>query len=65
MEQNTTLLYFVAGANVNAVQENGETALHIAARHGRFKIVSFLLQDGADPTYLSKVSELYLRSVIF
>ncbi len=48
---------------MNAIQENGETALHIASRHGHLKIVYALLQDGADPTFLSKVnfSEIFYK----
>ena len=35
--------------------QNGETALHIAARHGQLKMVSALLEEGTDPTQHSKV----------
>ena len=36
--------------------QNGETALHIAARHGQLKMVQALLHDGGDPMWQSKVT---------
>ena len=36
-------------------QQNGETAIHIASRHGFLKMVQELLEEGADPVCLSKV----------
>ncbi|XP_074641301.1 uncharacterized protein LOC141899048 [Tubulanus polymorphus] len=53
-----------SGANVNASRENGETALHIAARHGQLKMINALLEEGADPTAQSKVGETALHSSI-
>lgn len=65
-----------SGANVNAAQEvcdmiarsltqfilmqNGETALHISARYGHLKILVELLEEQADPTWLSKVGSVQL-----
>ena len=37
--------------------QNGETALHIAARHGQLKMVQALLKDGGDPMWQSKVTD--------
>jgi ankyrin repeat protein len=43
-----TRLLIEAGANVNARFENGDTALHVAARLGRDKSVELLLAAGPD-----------------
>ncbi len=43
------------GANVNATEENGWTALMLAARDGRSSIVRFLLARGADPRHRSRL----------
>ena len=37
-----------AGADVNAVQQDGVTPLHAAARNGRLDLVQLLLEHGAD-----------------
>ena len=37
------------GANVNAANEDGDTALHLAAHHGFNTVVRYLVSRGADP----------------
>jgi ankyrin repeat protein len=39
----------VAGVDVNQRDRYGQTALMLAARHGREKVVDLLLQHGAEP----------------
>ncbi|XP_078580181.1 uncharacterized protein LOC144864139 isoform X2 [Branchiostoma floridae x Branchiostoma japonicum] len=46
-----------SGAEVNAPQEDGETALHIAARHGNIKMMQALMEDGGDLMMQSKMGE--------
>ena len=41
-------LLLEAGADKDAAQQNGRTALHVAARKGCFKVVKLLLGAGAD-----------------
>ncbi|KAL5017010.1 hypothetical protein ScPMuIL_006599, partial [Solemya velum] len=53
-----------SGANVNATKDNGETAIHIAARHCQFKMVETLLEEGADPTQQSKIGETALHIAV-
>ena len=49
-----------SGADPNITMENGETPLHVAARHGRLRVIRLLLQDGAALTQKSKVKEPFL-----
>lgn len=35
--------------------QNGETAMHIAARNGQLKMLQALMEEGGDPTQQSKV----------
>ncbi|MGH0158275.1 UNVERIFIED_CONTAM: hypothetical protein FKN15_040052 [Acipenser sinensis] len=46
-----------SGADVNAEQENGETAMHIAARHGSLRMLQALIEEGGDLTCQSKAGE--------
>ncbi|GFV09793.1 hypothetical protein TNCV_2598481 [Trichonephila clavipes] len=50
-------LIIKSGADVNARNEDGETPLHNAARHGQLKTVTQLLEDGAGLDSLSKNGE--------
>lgn len=50
-----------SGADPNITMENGETPLHVAARHGRLRIIRLLLQDGAN---LQKTSKVFFYSVL-
>lgn len=36
--------------------QDGETPLHVAARFGQLNMVPALLEEGADPTQVSKVT---------
>ena len=45
---DTLKVLLAEGADVNAKDSNGLTALHIAAKFGRMKVVEFLLANGAD-----------------
>uniref|UniRef100_A0A4W3GDN1 Serine/threonine-protein phosphatase 6 regulatory ankyrin repeat subunit C-like n=1 Tax=Callorhinchus milii TaxID=7868 RepID=A0A4W3GDN1_CALMI len=46
-----------SGADVNTDQENGETAMHIVARHGNLRMLQALLEEGGDLTCQSKAGE--------
>ncbi|CDQ78336.1 unnamed protein product [Oncorhynchus mykiss] len=46
-----------SGADVNAEQENGETAMHVAARHGGLRMMRALKEEGGDLTWRSKAGE--------
>ncbi|ROI69406.1 Ankyrin-3 [Anabarilius grahami] len=53
-----------SGADVNAEQENGETAMHVAARHGALQMIQALIQEGGDVTWKSKVDENSLHVAV-
>ncbi|XP_076081609.1 uncharacterized protein LOC143052446 isoform X2 [Mytilus galloprovincialis] len=53
-----------SGADVNATRENGETAMHIAARHGQIQMVIACLEEGGDPTQQSKIGETPLHVAV-
>nr|XP_014353437.1 PREDICTED: ankyrin-1-like [Latimeria chalumnae] len=46
-----------SGVDVNAEQENGETAMHMAARHGSLKMMQALIEEGGDLMWQSKAEE--------
>jgi len=46
------MAYFLEYHEINTVNEDGKTALHIASESGQYEIVSFLLDSGADTTIL-------------
>ena len=51
-----TVKYLVEelGANVNARDHNGYTAVHHAAARGDNAVISYLVQQGADVTFVSR-----------
>ncbi|XP_053323897.1 serine/threonine-protein phosphatase 6 regulatory ankyrin repeat subunit B-like [Spea bombifrons] len=53
-----------SGADVNVETENGETAMHIAARHGNLKMITALIEDGGELAWLSKVLESPLHTAV-
>lgn len=53
-----------SGADVNAEQENGETAVHVAARHGALEMMQALIQEGGDVTWKSKIDENSLHVAV-
>ncbi|XP_067112346.1 transient receptor potential cation channel, subfamily N, member 1 [Osmerus mordax] len=53
-----------SGAEVNAEQQDGETAVHAAARHGSVKMLRALLEEGGDPTWRSKAGESPLHVAV-
>ncbi|XP_054721853.1 ankyrin-3-like [Uloborus diversus] len=57
-------LIIKSGADVNAQNEEGETPLHNAARHGQLKTVTQLLEDGAVLDSLSKYGESVLHVAV-
>ncbi|XP_029443072.1 serine/threonine-protein phosphatase 6 regulatory ankyrin repeat subunit A-like [Rhinatrema bivittatum] len=53
-----------SGADVNMEQENGETAMHIAAHHGSLKMITALIEEGGEVTWQSKAGESPLHIAV-
>ncbi|CAK9293553.1 unnamed protein product [Gordionus sp. m RMFG-2023] len=53
-----------SGANVNATQINGETALHIAAKFGNSRMINVLIAEKANPFAVSKQLETPLHIAV-
>ena len=54
-----------SGADVNSARDDGETAVHMAARMGNLKTFKLLLQEGGDSRTQSKVkASLSVREVL-
>uniref|UniRef100_A0A8C5QBB0 No mechanoreceptor potential C n=1 Tax=Leptobrachium leishanense TaxID=445787 RepID=A0A8C5QBB0_9ANUR len=53
-----------SGADANVEQENGETAMHIVARHGNLRMLTALIEDGGELTWLSKTGESPLHTAV-
>ncbi len=52
------------GADINAVDVDGNTVLHCAKWHNNEKIIKILLEKGANPATLNKLSESYKNAVV-
>ena len=46
---------------VKTKNDDGHTALHLAAFHGNFNAIKLLIEEGADPQIASKNSLSYLH----
>ncbi|KAM4704908.1 uncharacterized protein WCC33_009720 [Rhinophrynus dorsalis] len=53
-----------SGADVNVEQENGETAMHIAAQHGNLRMITALIEEGGELTWQSKAKENPLHTAV-
>ncbi|XP_050796459.1 serine/threonine-protein phosphatase 6 regulatory ankyrin repeat subunit B-like isoform X2 [Gopherus flavomarginatus] len=53
-----------SGADVNVEQENGETAMHVAARHGNLRMIKALIEEGGELTSQSKAGESPLHIAV-
>ncbi|KYO45257.1 transient receptor potential cation channel, subfamily N, member 1 isoform A [Alligator mississippiensis] len=53
-----------SGADVNVEQENGETAMHVAARHGNRRMIAALIEEGGKLTWPSKAGECPLHIAV-
>ena len=53
-----------SGADVNNTMENGETAMHVAARFGALRMVQILLLEEASPLATSKSGETALHVAV-
>lgn len=54
------LMLLKSGAGANVPTDDGQTPVHVAAKHGNLGTMLLLLEEGGDPLYVSKVSESHL-----
>lgn len=54
MNEPKVRLLVKEGSDVNALDKNGKTALHLAAPIGRYSLVAFLVESGADVHLIDK-----------
>ena len=59
--ERCALMLLKSGAGPNLTTEEGQTPVHVAARHGNLQTLLLLLEDGGDPQYKNKV----IRSTFF
>ncbi len=49
------LMLLKSGAAPNLTTDDGETPVHVAAKHGNLQTLQLLLDDGGDPLFTNKV----------
>lgn len=59
LELATLLIHF--GANVNIIDEDGQTELHYAVQHGRKNITKLLINSGAITNVMDKDGDTPLK----
>lgn len=60
--EDAAQLLLVRGADINATDECGYSALHLAAEHGFLDLVKLLLKYGAKVDHREDTGELFPRS---
>jgi ankyrin repeat protein len=60
-DRDAALALLEAGADANAAEANGTTALHYAAHHGDAALVARLLEAGADPARANEFGSSAMR----
>ncbi|XP_022916147.2 serine/threonine-protein phosphatase 6 regulatory ankyrin repeat subunit B isoform X2 [Onthophagus taurus] len=59
--ERCALMLLKSGAGPNLITEEGQTPVHVAARHGNLQTLLLLLEDGGDPQYKNKHGETALH----
>lgn len=57
-------LLLVRGADINAIDDCGYSALHLAAEHGYYDLTSMLLEMGAKVDYRQPTDESFPRTTL-
>lgn len=57
-------LLLVRGADINAIDDCGYSALHLAAEHGYMELTQLLLEMGAKVDYREPTEEPYPRTTM-
>lgn len=57
------LMLLKSGAGANLTTDDGQSAIHVAARHGNLATLILLLEDGGDAMYKSKVRSIRVAAL--
>lgn len=55
--EKCALMLLKSGAGPNLVTDDGQTPVHVAAKHGNLQTLLLLLADGGDPQFKNKVQQ--------
>lgn len=59
--EKCALMLLKSGAGPNLATDDGQTPVHVAAKHGNLQTLLLLLEDGGDPERQNKVIATELR----
>lgn len=63
--EKCALMLLKSGAGPNLVTDDGNTPVHVAAKHGNLQTLLLLLQDEGDPQFKNKVSLSAYKSSLY
>ncbi|CAB0006781.1 unnamed protein product, partial [Nesidiocoris tenuis] len=61
--EKCALMLLKSGAGPNLTTADGQTPVHVAARHGNLSTLLLLLEDNGDPMFKSKTATAYVNSL--
>lgn len=63
--EKCALMLLKSGAGPNLATDDGQTPVHVAAKHGNLQTLLLLLEDGGDPERKNKVTPVSLQTQNF
>lgn len=62
--EKCALMLLKSGAGPNLTTDDGQTPVHVAAKHGNLQTLLLLLEDGGDPERKNKVPNNHFSLVL-